>query len=56
MSTKFIHYPFLELAQRVIDLNHRIADIRREQGYQRVSITQNLRGIFVRKLTFWIFY
>ena len=37
---KFIYFSFfLELAQRVLDLNHRIADIRREQGYQRVSIT-----------------
>jgi len=26
---------FSELAQRVLDLNHRIIDIRREQGYQR---------------------
>ena len=31
-------YCYVDLAQRVRDLNNRIADIRREQSYQRVSI------------------
>jgi hypothetical protein len=32
------HEKLSELATRVRDMNHRVADIRREQAYQRVGV------------------